>query len=185
MIITVLGTSLLAYKVWLLISKTDVWSNQTSTFFGWMAQSPTSTPWVSHGWLDRAPLEQMLFLHFPNGGYLDIYQEKYGDPKWSKAERIVGWCNWYQLIYSDLVWKRIVNGSRIPIWNRNHAWKIKVPLETIFDAMPGDIFALRNAGNTCTHATWTRSDDVLEMDSEGLATGFWDTVRFLWLEGAA
>eukprot|EP00434_Breviolum_minutum_P041192 symbB.v1.2.036639.t1/scaffold5216.1/size29738/3 len=27
-----------------------------------------------------------------------------------------------------------------------------VPLETIFDAMPGDIFALRNAGNTCTHA---------------------------------
>lgn len=27
-----------------------------------------------------------------------------------------------------------------------------VPLETIFDAMPGDIFALRNAGNTCAHA---------------------------------
>ena len=26
------------------------------------------------------------------------------------------------------------------------------PLETIFDAMPGDIFSLRNAGNTCTHA---------------------------------
>ncbi|CAE7854480.1 mtcA2, partial [Symbiodinium microadriaticum] len=26
------------------------------------------------------------------------------------------------------------------------------PLETIFDAMPGDIFVLRNAGNTCTHA---------------------------------
>lgn len=31
---------------------------------------------------------------------------------------------------------------------------VQVPLETIFDAMPGDIFALRNAGNTCTHATW-------------------------------
>ena len=28
----------------------------------------------------------------------------------------------------------------------------QVPLETIFDAMPGDIFVLRNAGNTCTHA---------------------------------
>ena len=28
----------------------------------------------------------------------------------------------------------------------------QVPLETIFDAPPGDIFALRNAGNTCTHA---------------------------------
>ena len=28
----------------------------------------------------------------------------------------------------------------------------RAPLETIFDAMPGDIFALRNAGNTCTHA---------------------------------
>mmetsp|Transcript_23605 Transcript_23605/g.51335 ORF Transcript_23605/g.51335 Transcript_23605/m.51335 type:complete len:783 (-) Transcript_23605:301-2649(-) len=27
----------------------------------------------------------------------------------------------------------------------------RAPLETIFDAMPGDIFALRNAGNTCTH----------------------------------
>lgn len=27
-----------------------------------------------------------------------------------------------------------------------------VPLETIFDSMPGDIFALRNAGNACTHA---------------------------------
>ncbi|CAJ1351961.1 unnamed protein product [Effrenium voratum] len=28
----------------------------------------------------------------------------------------------------------------------------RAPLETVFDAMPGDIFALRNAGNTCTHA---------------------------------
>ncbi|CAK9027065.1 unnamed protein product [Durusdinium trenchii] len=28
----------------------------------------------------------------------------------------------------------------------------RAPLETIFDAMPGDIFALRNIGNTCTHA---------------------------------
>ena len=28
----------------------------------------------------------------------------------------------------------------------------RAPLETIFDAMPGDIFVLRNAGNTCTHA---------------------------------
>ncbi|CAE7552981.1 mtcA2 [Symbiodinium natans] len=28
----------------------------------------------------------------------------------------------------------------------------KVPLETIFDAMPGDIYSLRNAANTCTHA---------------------------------
>mmetsp|Transcript_55047 Transcript_55047/g.111919 ORF Transcript_55047/g.111919 Transcript_55047/m.111919 type:complete len:380 (+) Transcript_55047:45-1184(+) len=28
----------------------------------------------------------------------------------------------------------------------------QVPLETIFDSSPGDIFALRNAGNTCTHA---------------------------------
>ena len=26
----------------------------------------------------------------------------------------------------------------------------RAPLETIFDAMPGDIFVLRNAGNTCT-----------------------------------
>ena len=28
----------------------------------------------------------------------------------------------------------------------------RAPLETIFDAMPGDIFVLRNAGNTCTWA---------------------------------
>ncbi|CAK9030143.1 unnamed protein product, partial [Durusdinium trenchii] len=28
----------------------------------------------------------------------------------------------------------------------------RAPLETIFDTMPGDIFVLRNAGNTCTHA---------------------------------
>ncbi|CAL1167250.1 unnamed protein product, partial [Cladocopium goreaui] len=28
----------------------------------------------------------------------------------------------------------------------------RAPIETIFDAMPGDIFVLRNAGNTCTHA---------------------------------
>ena len=28
----------------------------------------------------------------------------------------------------------------------------RAPLETLFDAMPGDIFVLRNAGNTCTHA---------------------------------
>mmetsp|Transcript_68469 Transcript_68469/g.161087 ORF Transcript_68469/g.161087 Transcript_68469/m.161087 type:complete len:509 (-) Transcript_68469:40-1566(-) len=28
----------------------------------------------------------------------------------------------------------------------------RAPIETIFDAMPGEIFVLRNAGNTCTHA---------------------------------
>lgn len=28
----------------------------------------------------------------------------------------------------------------------------RAPVETIFDAKPGDIFVLRNAGNTCTHA---------------------------------
>ena len=28
----------------------------------------------------------------------------------------------------------------------------RCPLETIFDTLPGDIFVLRNAGNTCTHA---------------------------------
>eukprot|EP00913_Durusdinium_trenchii_P017966 g16884.t1 len=28
----------------------------------------------------------------------------------------------------------------------------RAPLETVFDAMPGDLFVLRNAGNTCTHA---------------------------------
>eukprot|EP00439_Symbiodinium_sp_Y106_P033467 s1436_g4.t1 len=28
----------------------------------------------------------------------------------------------------------------------------RVPLETIFDAMPGDLFVLRTMGNTCTHA---------------------------------
>ena len=26
----------------------------------------------------------------------------------------------------------------------------RVPLETVFDALPGDLFVLRNAGNTCT-----------------------------------
>ena len=25
----------------------------------------------------------------------------------------------------------------------------RVPIDTVFDAMPGDIFNLRNAGNTC------------------------------------
>lgn len=29
-------------------------------------------------------------------------------------------------------------------------------METIFDALPGDIFVLRNAGNTCTHAEGVR-----------------------------
>ena len=28
----------------------------------------------------------------------------------------------------------------------------RVPIDTVFDAMPGDLFVLRNAGNTCTHA---------------------------------
>ena len=28
----------------------------------------------------------------------------------------------------------------------------RAPLETVFDAMPGDLFVLRNAGNTCTHS---------------------------------
>ena len=28
----------------------------------------------------------------------------------------------------------------------------RCPLETLFDTLPGDIFVLRNAGNTCTHA---------------------------------
>lgn len=28
----------------------------------------------------------------------------------------------------------------------------RAPVESIFDALPGDIFVLRNAGNTCTHA---------------------------------
>ena len=28
----------------------------------------------------------------------------------------------------------------------------RAPIETLFDAMPGEIFVLRNAGNTCTHA---------------------------------
>ena len=28
----------------------------------------------------------------------------------------------------------------------------RVPVDTVFDAMPGDLFVLRNAGNTCTHA---------------------------------
>jgi len=28
----------------------------------------------------------------------------------------------------------------------------RAPIETVFDAMPGEIFVLRNAGNTCTHA---------------------------------
>lgn len=28
----------------------------------------------------------------------------------------------------------------------------RCPVDTLFDAMPGDLFVLRNAGNTCTHA---------------------------------
>merc|ERR1719346_721504 len=28
----------------------------------------------------------------------------------------------------------------------------RCPVETLFDSMPGDLFVLRNAGNTCTHA---------------------------------
>lgn len=28
----------------------------------------------------------------------------------------------------------------------------RCPIETLFDALPGDLFVLRNAGNTCTHA---------------------------------
>ncbi|CAE7491122.1 cynT [Symbiodinium sp. CCMP2592] len=28
----------------------------------------------------------------------------------------------------------------------------RAPVETLFDAAPGDLFVLRNAGNTCTHA---------------------------------
>lgn len=49
---------------------------------------------------------------------------------------------------------------------------VQVPLETIFDAMPGDIFALRNAGNTCTHATWPEGPA-----HEGPLVGNLSTVR--------
>ena len=38
--------------------------------------------------------------------------------------------------------------SRVPSLVSKGSWAE----ETVFDAMPGDIFVLRNAGNTCTHA---------------------------------
>eukprot|EP00439_Symbiodinium_sp_Y106_P012193 s5585_g1.t2 len=45
----------------------------------------------------------------------------------------------------------------------------RVPLETIFDSMPGDLFALRNAGNTCTHAEGSMVGS-LEFCTGGLGT---------------
>ena len=43
----------------------------------------------------------------------------------------------------------------------------RVPVDTVFDAMPGDLFVLRNAGNTCTHAAWSYA-----LLSDVLAQGF-------------
>ena len=37
----------------------------------------------------------------------------------------------------------------------------RVPLETVFDALPGDLFVLRNAGNTCV---WLGSFQVSLFD---------------------
>ena len=39
----------------------------------------------------------------------------------------------------------------------------RAPLEAIFDAMPGDIFALRNAGNTCTHTEALRQNQQVKL----------------------
>lgn len=55
---------------------------------------------------------------------------------------------------------RTSNGMRLELVDQGQAPHTAVigcadsraPVESIFDALPGDIFVLRNAGNTCTHA---------------------------------
>ncbi|OLQ03550.1 Carbonic anhydrase 2 [Symbiodinium microadriaticum] len=47
---------------------------------------------------------------------------------------------------------RFVGGTAVANRISPEVRKNMVPLETIFDALPGDLFVLRNAGNTCTHA---------------------------------
>ena len=48
--------------------------------------------------------------------------------------------------------KALVNEGQAPHTAIIGCADSRAPLETVFDAMPGDIFVLRNAGNTCTHA---------------------------------
>ena len=53
---------------------------------------------------------------------------------------------------NDLMRQELVDMGQAPHTAIIGCSDSRAPLETIFDAMPGDIFVLRNAGNTCTHA---------------------------------
>ena len=46
----------------------------------------------------------------------------------------------------------LVDHGQAPIASVFGCSDSRVPIEILFDSMPGDLFVLRNAGNTCTHA---------------------------------
>jgi len=48
--------------------------------------------------------------------------------------------------------RALVNYGQAPLAAIVGCADSRCPVETLFDAMPGDLFVLRNAGNTCTHA---------------------------------
>jgi carbonic anhydrase len=48
--------------------------------------------------------------------------------------------------------KALVNHGQAPLAAIVGCADSRCPIETLFDALPGDLFVLRNAGNTCTHA---------------------------------
>ena len=52
----------------------------------------------------------------------------------------------------DSMREALVNQGQAPFTAVLGCADSRVPTDTIFDCMPGDLFVLRNAGNTCTHA---------------------------------
>jgi len=57
-----------------------------------------------------------------------------------------------QEVAHDKMRKALVNHGQAPLAAIVGCADSRCPIETLFDALPGDLFVLRNAGNTCTHA---------------------------------
>ena len=53
---------------------------------------------------------------------------------------------------SDAMRKALVKHNQAPHSAILGCADSRVPVDTVFDATPGELFVLRNAGNTCTHA---------------------------------
>ena len=82
-------------------------------------------------------------IHPPTRGFESLERGQHSLPQWST--------------YSSSKTDKIMRKELVDMGQAPHTAIIgcadsRAPLETIFDAMPGDLFVLRNAGNTCTHA---------------------------------